>query len=821
MRNWKKIETLGLAGLMVLGILSSAVPAMADTVTMHTVQASDGTAIHYSENNFDPSKTGSLTIYKYEDNEGVMDEGDGQYHSLEDLNTSFGLSEGQKLRPMSGVQFTATKIADISEIAGTTDTRIAYTSVDAAFTALLKSYGINLNVSRLSLPSGENVSSCTFKDMENALKAMNASTGTTDKEVPGETALIRYGKDHPTKQFPLTDGKGKTSLTDLPLGLYLITETDYRPSAKAVLESQKGAEDVQGDTTQNHQDVENFSSPYLVSVPMTNISTLDGKEAGTVWQYDITSYPKNQTTSITKKIVSPDPEDKLLLEDYEDYDIGDTVRQVIYADAPANLTLDYHDLGYNSQAELDAAVKAGTEDERSLYQARPYTTFAISDSMTEGLKFGSVERVFLTPYVGSPSTEMGFEQYTSTEQGKKQELQVNQDYVVIKKPITGNAVSDSGNFAVSADNKASSTEFTVQLTDKGISKLNAMTDKMRSQVVVYFTSMVTPKARIGTDFKNTNQATLTWKHSNTSTHTKKSNETRIFTYELDLTKTPGSGTSGSANKSEFDPSQAAFTVRQMVTSGHGYAGEKGYLQKGHTADTAGQVQGLLANANNLGHLDGKADGDADYVRFVKESDGVYHVYSKTSDSSNAPVTTIHPAKSGKLQIKGLDSETYRLQETDTDTRFSLFSQTFDITLSPLSQTDQEGTQKGGGNGLTQEQIQSSSTATNYLAANGLAVNHVNGQLAQATVTTGNTRNVTMKLGGTYNNEQSYTGTSAKGKNNGVASLVVKNDKTITLLTGGTGRYIVYASAAIGCLILAIYAAKTKRKTSVKNKKTRR
>lgn len=811
MRNWKKIETLGLAGLMVLGILSSAVPAMADTVTMHTVQASDGTAIHYSENNFDPSKTGSLTIYKYEDNEGVMDEGDGQYHSLEDLNTAFGLSEGQKLRPMSGVQFTATKIADISEIAGTTDTRIAYTGVDAAFTALLKSYGINLNVSRLSLPSGENVSSCTFKDMENALKAMNASTGTTDKEVPGETALIRYGKDHPTKQFPLTDGRGKTSLTDLPLGLYLITETDYRPSAKAVLESQQGAEDVQGDTTQNHQDVENFSSPYLVSVPMTNISTLDGKEAGTVWQYDITSYPKNQTTSITKKIVSPDPEDKLLLEDYEDYDIGDTVRQVIYADAPANLTLDYHDLGYNSQAELDAAVKAGTEDERSLYQARPYTTFAISDSMTEGLKFGSVERVFLTPYVGSPSTEMGFEQYTSTEQGKKQELQVNQDYVVIKKPVTGNAVSDSGSFTAPADNKASSTEFTVQLTDKGIAKLNALTDKMRSQVVVYFTSMVTPKARIGTDFKNTNQATLTWKHSNTSTHTKKSNETRIFTYELDLTKTPGSGTSGSANKSGFDPSQAAFTVRQMVTSGHGYAGEKGYLQKGHTADTAGQVQGLLANANNLGHLDGKADGDADYVRFVKESDGVYHVYSKTSDSSNAPVTTIHPAKSGKLQIKGLDSETYRFQETDTDTRFSLFSQTFDITLSPLSQTDQEGTQKGGGNGLTQEQIQSSSTATNYLAANGLAVNHVNGQLAQATVKAGNTRNVTMKLGGTYNNEQSYTGASAKGKNNGVASLTVKNDKTITLLTGGTGRYIVYASAAVGCLILAIYAAKTKRK----------
>ena len=812
MRSWKKIGTLGLAGLMVLGMLSSAVPAMADTVTMHTVTSADGTTIHYSENNFDPSQTGSLTIYKYEDNEGVMDEGDGQYHSLKDLNTSFGLTNGQQLRPMSGVQFTATKVADISEIAGKSDTRIAYTNIDTKFTALLKSYGINLHVSRLALPSGENVSSCTFKDMEDALKAMNASTGAADKETPGETALTDYGKENPTRQFPLTDENGKTSLTGLPLGLYLVTETNDRPSAKAVLESRQGNEDVQGDTTQNHQDVENFSSPYLVSVPMTNISELDGNEAGTVWQYDITSYPKNQTTSITKKIVSPDPEDKLLLEDYEDYDIGDTVKQVIYADAPANLTLDYHDLGYKSQAELDAAVQAGKEDERTLYQKRPYTTFAISDSMTEGLKYDSVTRVFITPYVGSPSTEMGFEQYASTEQGTKQELQVNQDYVIMKTPVTGNAVSDSGSFTVPAGNKATDTDFTVQLTEKGLAKLNALTDKMRSQVVVYFDSTVTPKARIGTDFKNTNQAALTWKHSNTSTHTKKSNETRIFTYELDLTKTPGSGTSGSANKSGFDPSQAAFTVRQMIASGHGYAGAKGYLQKGHTADTAGKVQNLLANADNLGHLDGKTNGNADYIRFVKESDGVYHVYSKKSDASAVPVTTIHPAKSGKLQIKGLDSETYRFEETDTDTRFSLLSQTFDITLSALSQTDAEGTQKGGGNGLTQEQIQTSGTTTNYLAANGLAVRHVNGQLAEAAVTAGNTGNVTMKLGGTYNNEQSYTGASAKGKNNGVASLIIKNDKTITLVTGGTGRYMIYLTAAVGCLILILYAAKTKKKS---------
>ena len=811
MRYYKnKLSILGMAGLIIFGMLSSSVPAMADTVDINATQAADGTTIHYSENNFDPSQTGSLTIYKYEDNEGVMDEGDGQYRSLAELNTAFGLSGDQQLRPISGVQFTATKIADISEISGNRDTRIAYTNIDSQYTMLLKNYGIELNTEVLTDASGNNVTASTFKDMEEALRSMNASTGTSDKEMPGETALTDYGKANPTRQFPLTDDNGKTEITHLPLGLYMITETDYQPSSKAVLESQNGTENVQGDMTQNHQDTENFTSPYLVSVPMTNIAELDGKQAGTVWQYDITSYPKNQTTTITKKIVSPDPEDKLLLEDYDDYDIGDTVKQVIYADAPVNITLDYHDLGYESQEALDAAVKAGTQDDRSMYQVRPYTTYAVSDQMMEGLKFNDVTRVFIIPYIGKPDTEMDFEQYTTGEQGTKQELQVNQDYVVIQTPVTGNDVSDTGSFTIPDNNKPSDTEFTVQLTDKGLAKLNALTDKMRSQVVVYFNSTVTPKARIGTDFKNTNQATLTWKHSNTATHTKKSNETRIFTYELDLTKTPGSWTSGDANKSGFDPSQAAFTVRQLIADGHGYAGEAEYLQKGYTAETAGKIQALLSNADNLGLRDGKTDDDADYIRFIEESDGVYHVYSKTSDIAANAVTTIHPAKSGKLQIKGLDSETYRFQEWDTDTRFSLFSQTFDITLKPFTQTDTEGAQQGGGNGLSPEQVESSSTTDNYLAANGLTAEHINGQLKEAIVTTGNTGNVTMKLGGTYNNEQSYPNAAAKGKNNGVASLTIKNDKTITLLTGGTGRYILYLIAAAGCLVLVLYAKKCKK-----------
>lgn len=100
------------------------------------------------------------------------------------------------------------------------------------------------------------------------------------KDETGVTnALETYIKAHGGVDMPETDGDGRTQVTGLPVGLYLLVET-------AVPEM-----------------VTNTTNPFFVSLPMT---TVDGNEhsssatnAGTVgghfWNYDVVLYPKNQT----------------------------------------------------------------------------------------------------------------------------------------------------------------------------------------------------------------------------------------------------------------------------------------------------------------------------------------------------------------------------------------------------------------------------------------------------------------------------------------------------------------------------------------------
>ena len=73
-------------------------------------------------------------------------------------------------------------------------------------------------------------------------------------------------------------------------------------------------------------------NPLLVSVPMTNQTTIGNNAAGTAWQYDVTVYPKNQTINNPKRIIKED--DKNTLIDHGDYEIGETVHQVLLPEAP-------------------------------------------------------------------------------------------------------------------------------------------------------------------------------------------------------------------------------------------------------------------------------------------------------------------------------------------------------------------------------------------------------------------------------------------------------------------------------------------------------
>ncbi|WP_431075338.1 SpaH/EbpB family LPXTG-anchored major pilin [Microbacterium phyllosphaerae] len=90
----------------------------------------------------------------------------------------------------------------------------------------------------------------------------------------------------------VTDAAGEATFTGLPVGLYLVEETDFPAGVTP-------------------------SAPFLISVPLTDPTNLDN------WLYDVHVYPKNAVTTATKTV-----------EDADAVQLGDEVTFTITADIP-------------------------------------------------------------------------------------------------------------------------------------------------------------------------------------------------------------------------------------------------------------------------------------------------------------------------------------------------------------------------------------------------------------------------------------------------------------------------------------------------------
>ncbi|VTR76305.1 SpaH/EbpB family LPXTG-anchored major pilin [Cellulomonas hominis] len=108
-----------------------------------------------------------------------------------------------------------------------------------------------------------------------------------------------------------TAGGGTATAGNLPLGVYLVTETVYPAGVTP-------------------------SAPFLVTVPLTDPTNLD------TWLYDVHVYPKNSVTTSTKTV-----------DDSEGTTIGDTVEFTITGDIPDLAVID----GYQVVDQLAAALR--------------------------------------------------------------------------------------------------------------------------------------------------------------------------------------------------------------------------------------------------------------------------------------------------------------------------------------------------------------------------------------------------------------------------------------------------------------------------------
>ncbi|MDO4477607.1 MAG: SpaH/EbpB family LPXTG-anchored major pilin [Lachnospiraceae bacterium] len=320
MKHFSKCMTRGflLCGMSAMVLGSMPVSAWAD-------------GPDYTMSVIDTTKTGSLTLYKLTGNSGVTTPGTG----LE----GEAVPAGETAIP--GVTFSFIKVGELAQL---TEANVALNHL-TSIPDDLKTLGQNIGVTLTTTTAGTQqvVTTDNFRAFIEAIKAVPA----TDDSASGEVLLNEWIAANGTEMTP-TDDTGKTTVADLPLGLYLVAESDWQ-------EAQPGEAAIVSPV-----------SPFTVMLPMTNVTDIDGYAPGMLWQYDVTAYPKNNTVNLKKEIIlNGNDGDGTELALTTDRNIGDEVTMLLTADVP------------------------------KMADGRSTRLFALDDEMDEGLAFVEVETVTL------------------------------------------------------------------------------------------------------------------------------------------------------------------------------------------------------------------------------------------------------------------------------------------------------------------------------------------------------------------------------------------------------------------------------------------
>ena len=237
----------------------------------------------------DEDALGSLTLYKYDltnaEKDGVWDSSyvsTGVYDETGVNNvlggatqSDLGNGEVSYGYAIKGVEFSYLKIADIvqfteSEADARTDNHVEVLyGIDKVKGAdFLKALGLENGAKRYTNADHLNANQYFYQSdvLIDALAAGLEANSTVVKN-----ALEKYMAANGGVAMPLTDSYGKTSASNLELGLYLLVETKVPEM------------------------VTSTTDPFLVSVPMTTVNGTNAENGGTTWIYDITLYPKNLT----------------------------------------------------------------------------------------------------------------------------------------------------------------------------------------------------------------------------------------------------------------------------------------------------------------------------------------------------------------------------------------------------------------------------------------------------------------------------------------------------------------------------------------------
>ncbi len=479
----------------------------------------------------DESKTGSLTIYKYDltnaEKDGVWDSSyvsTGVYDEAGVNNvlggsTSSALGNGETGYgyAIKGVEFTYVKVADIFQYEESESNNRTDAHVEILY-AVDKTNGADF-LAALGLADGKNRyenadaldESKYFYQSDVLISAL--SSGLTANATTVKNAMECYAAANGTA-MPLTDSYGKTKAENLPLGLYLVAETKVPEM------------------------VVSTTNPFLVSVPMTSVNGTNANDGGTRWIYDITLYPKNLTgiPSLEKTLREAKA------------DTGKTDDYAHTGTASAGDTIDY---------QIISTLPSITSETTYL------SCYTFVDTLSAGLTY--------------TKGDVTLEIFSDT---------------ACKNAVTTWKEAD-GYFTVSYnDTKDGKTAMTVEMTAKDLAEINKSKTVYADAGMVNSgfsdcTMRLTYTAKVDSDNSlvvgdkgNDNKVVLTWKRTSETFYDTLVDDAHVYTYGIDLTKLFSDG-KGDFSKVEFLVQNKTdnYYVQAKLNQDEGI-----YYVTGHTAN---------------------------------------------------------------------------------------------------------------------------------------------------------------------------------------------------------------------------------------------
>ena len=527
--------------------------------------------------------TGSLTIYKIDitnaEKDGVWD---GSYNSTgiydqnvydtliganragDSDNTSDlgngGTSHGYAI---AGVEFSYLRIADLTQYTetaqdGSAKVQLLYGIDKTKGADFLKA--LNLADGKSRYENADNLDETKFYYQSdvliNALSAALTANATTVKNT-----LEAYVKANGGTAMPLTDSYGKTSATDLPVGLYLIVETKV---PEMVVSS---------------------CNPFLLSLPMTAVNGSNAADGGTRWMYDVTIFPKNRTGIPTLE--------KLLKESKSDTGKNN---------GTTDLTDGYAHTGTASAGDTIDYLLTSTLP--SITSASTYLTeYSFIDTLSKGLSYIKND-VVLSFY-----TDKDCKNLITTWKESDGKFTVTYSTTEEAESVMTIAMTEEG---LAEINTAKTVYTDANMVNSGYSDCTVK--------ITYQAKMNSDDSLVYGDAGNPNDVVLVWRRTSSSYYDTLVDDAHVYVYGLELTKLFSDG-KGDFSKVQFTlrNSTDGYYVQAKQDGKTGI-----YYVTGHVANKEdATIFTPVAGENSTGKFYIKGLEDDEYVLKEAQTDSGY------------------------------------------------------------------------------------------------------------------------------------------------------------------------------------------------------